>query len=237
MVAFSFLELEGVSIYQQLQIDEALLRADDRNWCIINSSTPPAIVMGISGKVDALLHTERVNVPIVRRFSGGGTVVVDANTLFVSFICNKEQFSFPPFPEYIMQWSEEFYQKVFTSFPFALRENDYVINDKKFGGNAQSITKSRWAHHSTLLWDYSKKRMEMLKLPDKRPNYRGEREHDAFLCTLNEHFHDKKNVLDSIKEQLNRLFAVEQQSIENVEKVLSKDYRRSTRLLKPTIVT
>ena len=29
-------------------------------------------------------------VPVIRRFSGGGTVFVDANTLFVTWICNTE---------------------------------------------------------------------------------------------------------------------------------------------------
>ena len=43
----------GLSILQQLRLEEALLRADDRNWCILNDgappTAPPAIVMGISG--------------------------------------------------------------------------------------------------------------------------------------------------------------------------------------------
>jgi singapore isolate B (sub-type 7) whole genome shotgun sequence assembly, scaffold_1 len=40
-----------------------------------------------------------------------------------------------------MDWSGEFYQNVFKRIgvsTFALRENDYVFNDQKFAGNAQS---------------------------------------------------------------------------------------------------
>lgn len=44
------LHLQKVPILRQLLLEEALLRADTRNWCIINNGTSvPAIVMGISG--------------------------------------------------------------------------------------------------------------------------------------------------------------------------------------------
>ena len=46
----NLLRLRGYPILQQLRLEEALLRADKANWCIINDGTPsPAIVMGISG--------------------------------------------------------------------------------------------------------------------------------------------------------------------------------------------
>ncbi len=35
--------------------EEALMRADERNWCVINNGSPKAIVMGISGKPDQLI--------------------------------------------------------------------------------------------------------------------------------------------------------------------------------------
>lgn len=86
------LQLRHVPVLQQLRLEEALLRNDARNWCITNSgSDPPVVVMGISGKPERLLDLDRVQrdgVPVIRRYSGGGTVVVDRNTHYVSFICN-----------------------------------------------------------------------------------------------------------------------------------------------------
>ena len=44
------------------------------------------------------------------------------------------------YPTPLMNWSGEFYSKVFDRVgvsAFALRENDYVFDDKKFAGNAQ----------------------------------------------------------------------------------------------------
>ena len=46
------LRLRGFPILEQLQLEERLLRTTQRNWCLINQGTsPPAIVMGISGYV------------------------------------------------------------------------------------------------------------------------------------------------------------------------------------------
>ena len=67
----------------------------------------------------------RDQVPVVRRFSGGGTVIVDQGTIFVTFICNKSDAAeLQPFPWDIMSWSGQLYGKVFDRFgEFHLREN------------------------------------------------------------------------------------------------------------------
>jgi lipoate-protein ligase A len=53
--------------------------------------TKPTIVLGIGGKAAKLVQLEHVakdGVPLLRRFSGGGTVIVDQDSLFVTFIMN-----------------------------------------------------------------------------------------------------------------------------------------------------
>lgn len=50
MHAVKLLRLSNMPILRQLLLEEALLRADTGNWCIVNNGTSvPAIVMGISG--------------------------------------------------------------------------------------------------------------------------------------------------------------------------------------------
>jgi hypothetical protein len=45
-----FLKLAALPILQQLQLEEALLRATTHNWFLINEGTPaPSIIMGVSG--------------------------------------------------------------------------------------------------------------------------------------------------------------------------------------------
>jgi lipoate-protein ligase A len=184
----------------------------------------------------------------VKRFSGGGTVVLDHSSLWTTFIGRTALMpDIQPFPRSIMQWSaDEIFSPAFSqlqqdallqssassmtaptprlqktlmmqgkscgvensgraiSMPihndallsnnnnnsrqtvpdFALRENDYVMGEQKIGGNAQSIVKGGWLHHTSFLWDFEEENMNYLSLPSKRPDYRGDRPHDAFLLKL-----------------------------------------------------
>lgn len=204
--------LKNIPIFEQLLLEESLLRDDDRSFMIINVGSPRSIVMGISGKPELLLNLSKVRedrIPVIRRFSGGGTVIVDENTLFISFIIAKKDVQFPPFPEYILNWSAALYHDAWHIPGFQLRENDYVIGDRKCGGNAQYIRKNRWIHHTSFLWDYLVENMHYLLLPQKRPAYRGDRPHDAFLsrlssngCTLEERIiHLKKAISKQFEAQ------------------------------------
>ncbi|KAL2928872.1 Highly reducing polyketide synthase sdnO [Bienertia sinuspersici] len=51
-------------------------------------------------------------------------------------------------------------------------QEDYVFGNLKFGGNAQSITKNRWIHHTSFLWDYEDANMTYLRIPQRAPKYR-----------------------------------------------------------------
>lgn len=230
------LHLSGVPILQQLQMEEALLRADDRNWCILNTGSSPAIVMGISGKqdelIDAAKHTQ-LPIPLIRRFSGGGTVVVDENTCFVTFIFNTSALEFQPFPHPIMQWTEKFYQPIFAPQVLQLNENDYVIGRRKCGGNAQSLTKGRWLHHTSFLWDYDIDKMNVLTLPKKIPAYRQARPHHEFLCKLKEELcgHSLPSFLDQIKVCLHEQFNVTSACQSTLCEVLERPHRKATLVL------
>lgn len=184
------IELQNVPIFEQLQLEEALLRTATENFCIINQGSPKAIIMGISGISENLLHVplvQRDKIPVIRRFSGGGTVIVDEGTLFITFIFSKQALDISPFPESIMRWSSDLYKDAWKVAGFDLLENDFVIHDKKCGGNAQYIQKNRWLHHTSFLWDYKEENMAYLQLPSKRPKYRLDRSHQDFLCRLKNH--------------------------------------------------
>lgn len=213
---FKLLRLKSYPIYEQLLLEEKLLRTDPNNWCIINEGSSPAIVMGISGKKEELVNCKTAlqnGIPLIKRFSGGGTVVVDENTLFITFICAKQLHPFAAYPEPIMKWTEEIYRDVFLHPEFRLRENDYVFGDKKFGGNAQYIKKDRWLHHTSFLWDYDAANMKHLLHPKKAPSYRAERAHDEFLCRLNTLFPQKETLIESFIAQLQKRYPLETASL------------------------
>ena len=162
---------------------------------------------------------------MLKRFTGGGTVVVGPDTLLASWIIRgqsqtnlnpigkqalnlsgegegggegkgKGKARFDPRldPRAIMAWSQELYRPMIASVVgheqaalFAARENDYVLGDYKFGGNAQAITRGDFVHHTSFLWDWEASDMELLSHPSKQPEYRRHRPHSAFLTPLRQH--------------------------------------------------
>lgn len=226
--------LNQYSIYDQLQLEEALLRADDRNWCILNCGSSPAIVMGISGVQEKLIdpkQMEKSPVPVIRRFSGGGTVFIDHDTVFATWICNTEDTEVSCCPQKIHSWTAEFYQKAFPELSMHLRENDYVIGERKWGGNAQYLCKNRWLHHTSMLWDYDPKNMEYLLMPSKIPAYRQMREHDEFLCSLRGHYPSRSGMRNAIVEALEASFEIVEVALSEVAEVLERPHRKATRYL------
>ncbi len=225
------LNLENVPIYEQLLLEERLLRIDDRNFCILSHGSSKSIVMGISGKPHELIDVEKAktqNIPIIKRFSGGGTVFIDENTLFVTFIFNRDMHDFEPFPEKIHNWCTQFYEKVFEGKPFSFRENDYTLEEKKCGGNAQYIKKQRWLHHTSFLWDYAEAHMQLLHHPSKAPKYRQGRHHTDFLCKLKDYFLSKEEFFERIQQTATGLF---QTSLLEELPSLSETSRQSTSVL------
>jgi lipoate---protein ligase len=225
------LDLVGVPIFEQLQIEEALLRNSDEGWCLINRGAPPAIVMGISGKADLLVHQDRVNCPLIQRFSGGGTVVTDENTLFVTVMGPCSLLDCPPFPEPLMRWMEGLLKPAFDHPLFALRENDFVIGERKCGGNAQYLRKGRFLHHATFLWDYCPERMGMLKMPTRTPSYRQERDHTDFVCSLKEHLPSLEGLIEKIGARFEERLGAQRRGRQKADELLSLPHRKSTRVL------
>ncbi len=211
------LELSFSSIKDQLALEKQLLHFDQRNFCLISRCIEPAIVVGISGVESSLIHLEELpsSLPIVRRFSGGGTVVIDEDTLFVTFICNKSFHPFPAYPEMILRWEASII--VPTIAGLELVDNDFVIGDKKYGGNALYITKDRWLVHTSFLWSYDLNKMELLKLPEKRPAYRKERAHKDFLGSLSEIFQDRAEWIQLIKQSLSSQYRTVFSSLKEVQ--------------------
>jgi lipoate-protein ligase A len=102
----------GMAILDQLRLEEALLRNTKDNWLFINDgAAKPAIVLGISGDPHKLVHVHQAHeagVPLIKRFTGGGTVIVDKNTIFVTMIMNQSDMQHvEPFPRPIMQFTGE----------------------------------------------------------------------------------------------------------------------------------
>jgi len=218
MTKIKLLEFQGLPLQKQLELEEKLLKKEPGSFCLINHGCPPAIVLGTSNQQEKylnleLLKKEKKFLPVIKRFSGGGTVVIDENTLFVSFIIEKSALNFS-FPEELFDWSEKFYKKVFNLPNFALKERDYLIGDRKCGGNAQYFTKKKWLHHTSFLFDFEEKNMDYLHFPPQTPMYRQKRSHKDFLTKLKNYFPDKKLFISNLKKRLSLEFkSIEQSTV------------------------
>ena len=229
----------GLCILRQLRLEEKLLRSPGAgNWCLLNDGTPErSVVLGISGKPHQLVDVRRAlddGVRVIKRFSGGGTVIVDRDTQFVTLVMNAAAVpDLALFPRQIMDWTGSLYggrpHGVFADVPgWQLRENDYVIGERKVGGNAQSISKDRWLHHTSFLWDFREETMKYLTNPAKQPRYRANRSHSDFLAPLKTYLPDRNALATRMEAALEGMgLEVAPASIEQAEDAVAAFHRGS----------
>lgn len=275
--------LRGVSKTNRNKQSSGTEKASSWNVDATGSNDSVAIVMGIGGKPDLLLNVELVRqdgVPTLKRFSGGGTVVLDYNSIWTTVIGRRNELVTEHFPRPIMEYTAariygpllerlvamqtstgmnsgsdrgekltmvidskscgvENTGRVITvprydrhdddavSMPdgipsFRLRENDFVLGERKVGGNAQSIGKTGWLHHTSFLWDYDAENMDYLTLPSKRPEYRGDRSHSDFLVKLKDCYPAlrKADFFAALAETCENEFAVKRVTLPDAMKIV-----------------
>lgn len=269
--ALNVVRCRGMPILRQLQVEEVLLRHTGKNWFLYNRGmSDVSIVMGFGGKPLELIDVDRVhasaaqgkNIKVIRRYTGGGTVIVDDATVFTSFIMNANDVPSRPYPREIMTWSETIFKPVFegkevsndtasastiankcgsnragNGVLFALRENDYVIDDLKIGGNAQCIVKDRWVHHTSFLWDYAVENMHYLLMPKKRPDYRQDRAHSLFLDKIKNHIASPQALEDRVVGQLGQVFDVTEVTQAQIEVLIAEISESPSFLKQPDVRT
>lgn len=227
-----FVDCEGLPIFQQLQLEEALLRTSTQNFCLVNTFLPEAVVLGISRIPEKDLYLEHLrqdNIPIIRRYSGGGTVFLDADSLMVSWIINSP--SPLPASKDLMQWTGDLYAPIFPP-GFATTENDYTFFGKKIGGNAQYIQKHRWVHHTTFLWDMNPQKLaRYLPIPQIQPSYRKNRPHNEFLRTIHSLFNSKEDFISQLQHAAADKIIWERGSVQELEKALRLPHRQATQMI------
>lgn len=149
----------------------------------------PAVIVGALAAIDRQVHKAACladGVPILRRISGGGAVVVARGCLNYSLILSLE--ARPELSSIKQSYCLILGQIVKTlNLPgLAIRgTSDLVVGDRKVSGSAQRRGRRALLHHGTLLYDFDVHWMERyLKDPERQPPYRAHRSHAAFVTNV-----------------------------------------------------
>lgn len=180
---------------QNLALDEALLEAADegeggevlRFW----ESPEPLVVLGRSSKiaeeVDQAVCRE-AGVPILRRCSGGATVMGGPGCLMYALVLSYQK-------RPALRLVDQAHQLVMGRLCEALRPLvaeidfrgicDLTLGGRKVSGNALRCKRNYLLYHGTLLYDFDAAALDrMLGMPPRQPDYREGRSHAEFVTNL-----------------------------------------------------
>ena len=194
-VRMTLLDLTLPGPAENLALDEALLLAAEagtgsevlRLW----ESTTYAVVVGAGGSVAIdvnLVACATDGVPVLRRASGGGTVVIGPGCLCFAVVLSVDRDPaigmIPSSARYVMSRALD---AVRPFVPEATIESvsDLAVGGRKFSGSAQQRKRRFILHHSTLLCGFDLDRLtRYLNPPERQPAYRQGRPHQEFVATL-----------------------------------------------------
>jgi lipoate-protein ligase A len=189
------LELTLPTIAENLALDEALLLEAEagrgvevlRLW----EWPTPAVIVGAGGRIaedvdEAACQAD--GVPILRRSSGGGTVLLGSGCLLFSLVLAYDR--------------SQMLREVRSSYCFILGRlrdalvdllpevtcagtSDLAAAGLKFSGNSQQRKRDHLLHHGTLLYQFDLEAVgRYLRQPARQPEYRAGRVHEAFVRNL-----------------------------------------------------
>jgi len=213
-------------------LDEALfVLADKQNggevlrfW----ESRKTFIVLGRIGKehddVD-LAAAQKDGIPVLRRTSGGGTVVQGPGCLNYTLVLAKDRDPALTDLRKSYQWISAKVIEALGSLGIESRFHpisDIALasNAKKFSGNAQHRGKNFILHHGTILYDFNLSLIpRYLKMPKDVPDYRADRSHEDFVTNIAVNPLKFKALLKSIfhANEENFLTATEQTTLQTLK--------------------
>lgn len=188
---------------ENLARDEAMLLGQTEGVRVWESATY-FVVLGRGGSVADDVHEDEcaaMGVPILRRCSGGGTVVQGPGCLNYCVVLDAHK---TPEVATIAGTTQFVLSRVIA----AVREagggelvvpgvSDLATPDGfKVSGNAQKRRKNWVLFHGTLLYNFDLPLVSrLLKEPPVRPPWRGERSHNSFVKNLNHAFNVEQFVV------------------------------------------
>jgi len=188
---------------ENLALDEALLDATEagelapgvlRLW----ESSDYFVVLGRSSSAEGEVDLDaccRDRVPVLRRNSGGGTILAGPGCLMYAWVLG-----FRDFPQ--LQAIDQAHQFFLDKLSHLLTTDETTVRPlgtsdltiratasgpwQKFSGNAIRLKRKHILYHGTLLYNFDLECLpRWLATPTRTPDYRNDRQHTEFVTNLN----------------------------------------------------
>ena len=199
------LDLTLPSPAENLACDEALLdwaESGEGAECLRFWESPePFVVVGYANKVATEVNVAACaarQIPVLRRCSGGGTVVQGPGclnyTLILPITRDGPLHSIPVANQFIMGKNRAVMESLLpgcrlpaASSKVSVRgHTDLCLGSLKFSGNSQRRRKNFLLFHGTFLLHFNLALIGgLLRMPSKQPDYRESRQHADFLTNIN----------------------------------------------------
>lgn len=192
-----YLDLTFPTPEQNLACDEVLLdrceENDKREILRVWTPQSPFVVLGFSNKASVEVDLEACQankVPVLRRCSGGGTILQGPGCLNYSLILQMkgrtQLNTVSSTNTFIMLKHQQALTSVINQEVCIEGHTDLAIRGLKFSGNAQRRKRNCLLFHGTFLLDFDIATIEQfLRMPTKQPSYRDHRSHRDFLTNIN----------------------------------------------------
>jgi lipoate---protein ligase len=178
-----------------LALDEALLDGCENGGAEVLrfwESPEYFVVVGYSNAIETetnVAECQKSNIAILRRCSGGGTVLQGPGCLNYSLVLDFEkELALQTIPGAncdIMKRNAQAIRSALGRDVNIRGITDLAIGELKFSGNAQRRKRRTLIFHGTFLLNFDLQLVSrLLRTPSKEPDYRAGREHRTFLTNL-----------------------------------------------------
>jgi lipoate-protein ligase A len=223
-----YLDLTFPTPPENLACDEALL-----NWCedgydqeILRfwEAHEHFVALGYTNKaaseVDLPACRQR-GIPVLRRCSGGGTVLQGPGCLNYALILKIRDGgplnSVTEANSFIMERQRQSLEPLLNAAVEIQGCTDLAIGELKFSGNAQRRKRRFLLFHGTLLLNFDIPLVErVLRMPSRQPSYRRDRTHSEFLKNLGIPSHCVKQALKSLWNAVDELKYIPSDSVDRL---------------------
>lgn len=191
------LDFSASTVAENLAIDEAILEEAE----LLGSETPEllrlwempttCVILGRSSKAEVEVNMDAVRrdgIPVMRRSSGGATVVAGPGCLMYSVLLSYEK---RPYLRNLNEAHREVMEKLVEAIQPYVPEIDWdgtcdlTLEGRKLSGNALRCRLKYLLYHGTFLLGFPISSIEHYLLePPRQPDYRLKRKHADFVTSL-----------------------------------------------------